>query len=221
VRDASADGLALETRAARQGKAANPREEKNPRLARVVREPLRATARRSRARRQRHLVVRAPAAPLRALRGEPLARAWSRYWYEGRWGGGAALHGARGGGGGAAPAEPPPLDEAAWLANGACRAGRYVGNRCVSNYYVRTFSGAEYGGRGAARCEGESDECNAGVPRSDLTAAIAFLERACSTTRRASVSVAVTGLCASPLRSAAAPARNTTRRFERRAASPD
>ena len=93
-----------------------------------------------------------------ALR-EPLDRVWSRYWYEGRYGAKGAVR-----------------SESEWLDRSACY-GRGLGNRCLDNYYVRTFSGRAYSERDP-RCAGETDDCNGGVSRDDLEAAKIFLETA-------------------------------------------
>jgi len=83
---------------------------------------------------------------------EPSSRVWSRYFYDG---------------GG-----PAAKTEAAWLESSNCGGGgRGIGNRCLSNYYVRTFRG-----RGGADCDAGADGCEAGVPRSDLKSAKALLE---------------------------------------------
>lgn len=91
---------------------------------------------------------------------EPFARVWSRYWYEGRWGPKGTV-----------------LDEAAWLARDDCFGGRGLGNRCLSNYYVRTLSARTWG-RDAPACDGETEACNGGLPRAALDAAKRFLATA-------------------------------------------
>ena len=74
---------------------------------------------------------------------DPVQRVWSRYWYD------------KGG----------SISEEKWLDGNKCGGGgRGVGNRCLSNYYVRTF-------RGHSSADTFGPGYSNGVPEGDLAKA--------------------------------------------------